>query len=306
MKKNRLIICFLLLLFLTNLQAQENKTDHYTIKSIPDIVYKKIDGKDLKLNLFLPVQGEKQREKAPLLISISSGCWYSGKPGNGGFWRSCRSVEKGFAIADVSHRSVGDGFAFPSQIEDVKAAVRFLRAHAKEYNLDPDRFAAMGFSSGGHLASMLGIPNKYRLFDVGENLDYSSQVQCVINFYSPSNIPFMLKNSPKHSVNCIYMVLGAKKIDNQPLSDQAPDLMEIAQKCSPITYVDQDFSPTLTIQGLKDTTVPASQSCMFAEALQRAKVRSAIYIGNNGVHSRKSIAPDDILEKMIFDFLEWK
>lgn len=298
-------ICLALCLFVIGsfsvLSAEEFKT-----KEIRNIVYKTVEGREIKLNLFLPVSSDgKTRTGEPLLIWLDSGCWYSKEPGSGGYWRKWNAVESGYAVASVSHRSIGEGYAFPAQIEDVRAAVRFLRANASKYGYDPKRVAAMGTSSGGHLASMLGISDKFKIFEVGDNLDQSGQVQIVINFYSIADMEFYLKSSPRQAIDCIFIALGGKKDPGTKFSDQVEKFYEPARKFSPMTYLDKDFSPTLTLQGSKDKTVLASQSLLFYEALCRSNVRADIYIGNGGVHSVKSLGDNEKLKKMVFDFLRW-
>ncbi|MDD3588511.1 MAG: alpha/beta hydrolase [Thermoguttaceae bacterium] len=285
--------------------AASGSSEPFQTKAIKDVVYKKVDGRELKMNLFLPTRNGEPLVKVPVLVHIDSGCWYSDQPGDGGLWRTCKGVEKGNAVVSVAHRSLKDGYVFPAQIEDVKAAIRFLRAHAKDYGLDPDRIAVLGASSGGHLACMLGIPGSVKDFDVGENLEYSSQVQRVINFYSVCDMYQLLKNHPFKCVDCLYLVLGAKKNGDKPLYEQAPALLDAARKYSPATYISKDFSPTLTLQGVKDKIVPCSQSALLYEYLTLAGVRSELYMSNAGVHGVKSIASEEVLEKLIFDFLQW-
>ena len=274
----------------------------YKAKQFNGIVYKKIDGKELKLNIHLPEKDGKIADNLPVLLYISSGCWNSGVPGGGGFWCKFHGLERGFAVVNIGHRSLKEGTILPSQIEDVKAAVRYLRAHAKEYHLDPNRFAVIGISSGGHLSLMLGIPNKYRQFDVGDNLEMNSQVQRVICFYSltdfPSHLPHLIK-----SKSCFMEVCGCGKKENGDWVI-TPEALKRATESSPLNYVDKDYAPTLILHGVKDG-VPISQSCLMYEALKRAGVRTELFIANNGVHKYETIAPDDVLEKMFFDFIQW-
>lgn len=309
MKKHLGIIgsfCVLFLFFLaTRSFAGAGNEEPCQTKEIKNVVYKKVDGRELKMNLFLPIRKGETLSKVPVLVNIDSGCWYSGDPSDGGLWRAYKGVEKGNAVVSVAHRSLKDGYVFPTQIEDVKAAIRFLRAHAQEYGLDPNRIAVLGTSSGGHLACMLGIPDAVKDFDVGENLEYSSQVQRVVNFYSIGDMYHLLKDHPFKCVDCLYLVLGAKKDGDKPLYEQASALLEAARKYSPATYITKDSSPTLTFQGVKDKIVPCSQSALFHEYLTLAGVRSELYMSNAGVHGVKSIASEEVLEKLIFDFLQW-
>ncbi len=276
----------------------------YTIKAIKDIVYKVVDGQEIKLNLFLPEKNGEQQKDRPLLIDIVSGGWNSSGPGNGGFWQECGSVERGYAVASIAHRSVSPKVVFPAQIEDVKAAVRFLRAHSAEYGLDPKRVAVTGASSGGHLASMLGLSDKHRMFDVGDNLDQSSQVQVVIDLCCTADMAFYLERSPEQTPSPVYSVLGTQKRTDRPYPEQAAPLLEKARLYSPITYVDKEFAPTLILQGTLDEAVIPSQSCLFYEALRRAGVRSELHLDNMKGHTA-AIFSRDVRQKLIFDFLQW-
>ena len=285
--------------------AQEAASESFGTKEVKDVVYKVVDGREIKLNLFLPTKADGSLAgNAPLLIDIVSGGWMSGAPGDGGFWRACGAVERGYAVASVSHRSLEPGkLVFPAQIEDVKAAVRFLRANAAEYGLDSTRVAATGASSGGHLASMLGIPNKVKAFDVGDNLDQSSQVQVVVNLCCSADMAFYLETAPEQAPEPIYVALGGAKTNDKPFAEQAAPLMENARLYSPITYVDADFSPTITLQGVLDHLIVPSQSCLFYEALKRAGVRTELWLDNNVGHTA-AIFPMETRKKIVFDFVE--
>ena len=268
-----------------------------------NIVYKTVDGQDICLNLFCPTAGGEQVAPAPLLIDMISGGWVSGAPASGGFWRETGALEKGYAIASVSHRSVTPECVFPAQIEDVKAAVRFLRAHAEEYGLDPNRFAALGASSGGHMASMLGLSDEFREFDVGENLDQSSQIQVVFDLCCTADMEFYLKRSPDQVPAPVYHVLGTQKRTDVPYDEQAAPLLEKARKYSPITYVNANFSPTLILQGAQDDAVLPSQSCLFYEALKKVGVRTELYIDNTKGHTAEFFTREE-KAKLMYDFLQ--
>jgi acetyl esterase/lipase len=133
-----------------------------------------------KLDLYIP----KSEEKLPLIIRIHGGAWLAGSKeseGPGDF------VRNGYAVASINYR-LSQHAIFPAQIEDCKSAVRYLRANAQKYNLDPNRFAVWGASAGGHLAALLGttgdVNEDVNEFDVGENLNVSSRVQAVGLFWS--------------------------------------------------------------------------------------------------------------------------
>lgn len=285
-------------------QGTGDESAQFKPREIRNVTYKIADGQELKLNLFLPTKDGELLENTPVLIDIVSGGWRSGGPGEGGFWRSCGSVERGFAVVSLTHRSVTNKCVFPAQIEDVKAGVRFLRAHAKEYGLDPNKFAAMGASSGGHMASMLGLSDDHRLFDVGENLEQSSQVQVVVDLCCTADMKFYLERSPEQTPEPVYDVLGGQKRPDLPIAQQAEPLLEKAALFSPITYVDANYSPTIILQGALDNLVVPSQSCLFYESLKNAGIRAEIWIDNTQGHT-SNLFPEDVRKKLLFDFLQW-
>jgi len=143
----------------------------YGVKVFRDIPYVSNGHERQKLDLYLP---ENSNEPLPVIIWIHGGGWQSGSKEN------CLPLRKGFvnrgyAIASINYR-LSSHATFPAQIEDCKSAIRWLRAHAKEYGLDVSRFGVWRSSAGGHLAALIGTTGDLKEFDVGENLDQSSRV----------------------------------------------------------------------------------------------------------------------------------
>jgi acetyl esterase/lipase len=150
------------------------------VKSLRDLEYARAGEKSLLLDLYLP---EKSRHSLPLIIWIHGGAW------TGGDKADCparRLLQRGYAVASINYRLSNEAI-FPAQIEDCKAAIRWLRAHAKQYGLDADHFGAWGSSAGGHLVALLGTTGDLKQFDKGDNLDFSSRVQAVCDFYGPTD-----------------------------------------------------------------------------------------------------------------------
>lgn len=273
-------------------------------KVLTGITYKEVNGQKIQLNLGLPMdESGNLRKGAPLMVWLDSGCWYSGKPGNGGIWAKFGVLQRGCAIASVSTRSLATD-AFPAQIEDVKAAIRFLRAHADEYGIDKNRIAVSGASSGGHLSNMLAMADDFRLFDVGENLDQSSQANVVVDFYGPTDFPTVL--SRHVGTECIYLALGDQKRENRKIEDVTPEMMQAAKKFSPITYVSAKSAPTIILHGAIDPVVPVSQGALYYEALRWNGVRAQIFVTNTGVHKISTLGSDAELFRKIFDFIGWE
>ncbi len=278
--------------------------DDAKFQQISDVVYKKVGDREIKLNLFLPLENGEVVKGRPLLIYLDSGCWYSGEPGNGGFWRGIGALERGFAVASVSHRPISEA-AFPAPMEDVRAAVRFLRKNAEQYGYDPNRFAVAGYSSGGHLSLTLGISDAKSIYDVGDNLDVSGQVQRVVEFYGPTDFEIVFDRYPEQLIDCIFLAFAIDRADAKPSSPNFAALRENAKKYSPITYVDADFAPTLILHGTDDTIVPLSQSAVMFDALRVAGVRTKMYVSNGGVHDPATIAVPQVQREEAFEFLGW-
>ena len=150
---------------------------------------------------------------------------------------------------------------FPAQVHDVKAAVRWIKANAKTYRIDPDRIGAMGFSAGGHLALMLGVtgPSDGLEGDVSGGAP-DSRIKAVVNYFGPTDLG--AKDIPEISKTLVKDFLGAS----------AKEKPELAARASPRTYVSKDDTPILTFQGTKDPLVPFTQAIELAEAMTASGV----------------------------------
>lgn len=303
MKKNQYFLFAAFAVLLTVVFYAPILRAEYRVKEIRDVVYKEVGGEKITLNLFLPQKDGASVENLPTLIFLDSGCWYSNGPGNGAFWGSdvWNCAAQGYAVVSVGHRSLTH-VVFPAQIEDVRAAVRFLRAHAAEYGLDPNRFASMGCSSGGHLSTTLGIADNVSPFDVGENLDQSGQVNVVVDFYGPTDFTTYLEHLDSGNPACVYMVLGGNAEKDYPL--QVESLLRAAYRYSTVNYVNADYAPTIIFHGVVDPVVPISQSALFYESLRRHGVKSKFIVSNVGVHDVRSLDDLEVIRKQIFGFLK--
>jgi acetyl esterase/lipase len=214
-------------------------------------------GETLKLDLALP---EKKSDKPlPVIVMIHGGGWRGGNK-DGHLPQIFGFAQQGYAAATVQYR-FAPKHRFPAQIEDVKCAVRYLRANAEKYNLDKDRFGAIGFSAGAHLAMLLGTMDKADgLEGDGGNAEQPSKVQAVVAFFGPTDLA--AEDYPANVVAMIDDLVGAKQ-------DEKPELRAAA---SPVTYVNKGDAPTLIYQGTKDRLVPYTQAFKMADALTKAGV----------------------------------
>lgn len=233
------------------------------IRAQRDVEYARAGDRPLLLDIFYP---EKAGKPAPLIIWVHGGAWRAGsKNGTPAMFL----LRHGYAVASVEYR-LSQVATFPAQIEDCKAAVRFLRANAKRYSVDPERFGAWGSSAGGHLVALLGTAGDVKAFDKGENLDVSSRVQAVCDWFGPTNFLKMGKGAMDHdSANSPESLLVGGPIQQNPEKVAAAD---------PITYVTKDDPPFLIMHGDKDNTVPINQSELLHAALQKAGVSSVFKV----------------------------
>ena len=240
---------------ITRLELDEARAVPEDVEEIKDIQYGDGEGTPLLLDLYLP---RERKGAVPGLIFIHGGSWSHGKRSDYKYYAT-RFPQMGYAVATLSYRLVPDA-SFPAAVHDVKCAVRWMRANAEKYGINPDKLAAIGGSAGGHLAMMLGYsPGVAELEGTGGHQEYSSAVQAVVNFYGPVDITL-----PEHHNNpTLHAFFGGKTFD------EAPEQYRLA---SPITHLTKDAPPTLTIHGTDDMTVPVDQADLLAARLKELGV----------------------------------
>lgn len=262
------------------------------VKAHRDLAYVEGGHERQKLDLYLP---DKNEGALPLIIWIHGGGWQSGSKDQCPALRQ-GFVERGYAVASLDYRLSGDAI-FPAQIEDCKAAVRWLRAHARDYNLDPQRFGVWGSSAGGHLVALLGTSTEARDFDVGANLAHSSQVQAVCDFYGPTDFTVFV-TTPRYEHHAATdapegKLLGGAVMDNK----------EKAARANPITYVSKGDPPFLIVHGDADPTVPINQSKLLFEALMQKGVSAHFHTIKGAGHGGPGFAGEEI-DSMVSAFFD--
>lgn len=263
-----------------------------------DIVYSKVGDRELLLDLCLPA---KRSAPVPVIVWIHGGGWRAGSKNAGS--RARGMLARGYAVVDVGYRLSGEAI-FPAQVEDCKAAVRWVRANAAKYGFDPDRIGAWGSSAGGHLVAFLGTAGDVREFDTEPNAQYSSRVQAVCDWFGPTDFLQM----DKHSLP------GSRLIHDAPTSPesllvggpiQEEPYKSLASKANPITYVTKDDPPFLIMHGDKDMLVPLHQSELLLAALRRAGVGASLYVVKDGGHGLRGgkETPEELFQ-MAADFFD--
>jgi acetyl esterase/lipase len=218
-----------------------------------NLEYENIDGKSICLDLYLDPNISWKR---PLIIFIHGGGW-SGRTKADGLAYADAFLKRGYVFATIDYR-LSNVAVFPAQIVDAKAAVRFLRAHAADYHIDPDRIGVMGHSAGGQLVSLLGTTNGDTEFDVGDNLTVSNAVQAVCDMSGPVDF-----EAPAPALAPLLTKLLGGPVNEKP---------DLAKLASPINHISSTSAPFLILHGDKDTGVPPAESEEFSAALQKAGV----------------------------------
>ena len=237
-----------------------------------DLAYVTDGHKRQKLDLYIPDGGEN----LPLIIWIHGGAWRGGSKER---YAPMEYLKSGYAGVSINYR-LSQHAIFPAQIEDVKAAVRWLRANAETYRIDPNRFAAWGSSAGGHLVAMLGTTGDVKKFEVGENLEMSSRVQAVVDYFGPTD--FLQMDAHRFPDGLVHDAPDSP--ESQLVGGPIQEHEDRVAKANPITYVSEDDSPILIIHGDQDKLVPYHQSVLLKDALEETGVPVTFYKVEGGGH----------------------
>jgi len=261
-----------------------------------DVTYAQVDNwfghttKDLKLDIIYPQEnGDKPW---PCIVHICGGAWLQMD------WHAhvpnfIELARAGFVVASVQYRLSNEA-PFPGPLEDVKAAIRFLRRRAEKYHIDRDHFGVTGESAGGHLAGLVAATGNRREFDRGDYLEYGSHVQAACPWYMVSDLSAFPPGEDR-GLSPEARLIGAIPGENP----------ESARAASPVTYVTSDCPPCLLFHGTADPVVPHDQSVRFHDALERAGVPVTLYSVEGAKHAGRHFFQKPIEKLMIDFFTEW-
>jgi acetyl esterase/lipase len=239
---------------------------------VADLEYATVAETALKLDLYLP----DNAASAPLLVFIHGGGWEAGSKAGmplGGL------VERGFAVASVDFRPASKA-PFPGQVHEIKAAVRFLRASAKQYGYDASRIGIVGVSSGGHLAAMVGTTNGDPELEgtLGDHAGESSAVQAIVWYFGAANLTTILAQSTPFGLGvrepALTRLLGSLPKDNEAA----------ARKASPVFYVDARDPPLLMFHGDQDPQMPINQSHELEGAYKKQGAAAKFIVVHGAAH----------------------
>jgi acetyl esterase/lipase len=239
-----------------------------------DVIYAVMAGRELAMDVYYP----QTRGPWPGLIFIHGGGWSEGDKA------PLPVVPPGYLVASINYRLYPD-HRFPAMIEDVKCAIRFLRAHAAACNLDPTRIALIGHSAGGHLAALAGLNGPDAGWDVGLYLEQSSQVQAVIEMSGPTDLKCTF---PDWVEELKIDVFGADGL----------------AAGSPVTYARRDAPPFLIVHGDADAVVPVEQAHLLHRTLLQAGAFSELIVVQNAGHGFEPVTgPISPLMDQVFNIM---
>jgi len=250
------------------------------------------DGTDLTMDIYRPRSG---KAPYPVVMYVHGGGWSSGDKSDGvGLIFKQELTRRGYVFVSINYR-LAPKYSFPDPIEDVKCAIRHLRAHAAEYNLDPTRVGAIGGSAGGHLVALLGTSDAEAGWDEGQYSEKSSRVQAVVDLYGPADLLEMFSGSSR---SLMLKTFNASNGDDPVLATY-----------SPVTYVSADDPPFLIMHGDKDEVVLLEQSEILYERLKQAGVPVKLVVVKNAGHSFQPVDGEiepsfPELFKMVGDFFD--
>ncbi|MGO8674001.1 MAG: alpha/beta hydrolase fold domain-containing protein [Capsulimonadaceae bacterium] len=227
------------------------------------------------MDLYLP---EADNDVKPLILWIHGGAFLFGSKEDE---LPLKYVHYGYALASINYRYSSQAL-FPAQLEDCKSAVRWLRANSDRYSLDPARFAAWGASAGAMLAVLLGVTGRESRFNSGENLEFSSAVQAVVDYFGPTDFLQMDAHLPEDSRGHEAPDSPESLLIGGPVRDNPAK----AAAASPLTYVTSGAPPTMIVHGTADTVVPYHQSEILADALRKAGVTVTLHGVSGANHGR--------------------
>lgn len=244
-------------------QPSKANTDHIKRKWL-DIAYASISPAQ-KLDIYLPDEGDGP---FPVIVSVHGGAFKFGDKADGQLTPMLEGLMRGYAVVSINYRMSGEAL-FPNNINDVKAAIRWIRANAKQYYFNPDKIAAWGGSAGGNLSSLAGTSGDVKTLDdlsLG-NSNQSSRLQAVVDWFGPTDFLMMDpqltetgNGKPDHN--------EANSPESLVLGKKITEIPEKVKEANPETYITRDDPPFLIEHGTNDHLVPTQQSINFAKKLE--------------------------------------
>lgn len=245
----------------------------------------------------------QSKEKMPAIVYVTGGGFINANK-DSYMQQRMDLAEQGYVVASIEYR-VAPTAIFPQPLEDVKSAIRYLRANADKFNIDKTRIGIIGGSAGGYLTAMAGVTNGVAKFDVGENLNESSDVQAAVDLYGLSDLTqvgadYSAEVQAKHmspgATEALWVngsgVFGGK--DGGIMAD-----LEAVKAANPMTYISSKTPPFLFFHGSKDTSVSPSQTELVHQALLAKGMPSTRYVVPNAPHGGYYWVQPAVMDKII-------
>lgn len=263
----------------------------YTVAA--DVTFAQVDAwfghtrRDLKMDIIYP---EDKTRKYPCIVWICGGAW-AVMDRSAHLAYLSELARSGFVVASVEYRTTNEG-TFPIQLMDVKAGIRYLKAHGERYNIDVEHFGVMGESAGGYLTAMAALVDD-RAYDVGAFTEYSSKVQAACPWYPPTDVTSFPYPSPE---------LAAAAPESLLLGKNVAQNQEEAMKICPVAYVKKDAPPFMIIHGDQDHTVPFHQGELLHDKLEAVGADVTMLVLEGADHADVRFFQEEIWQRIIAFF----
>ncbi len=287
------------------LEVAPTKTE---VKQISGVVYEQVPSRGyanvpMQLDLLQP----QKKTKMPAIVYVTGGGFINANRDNGVQLRNYLA-EKGYVVASITYR-VAPTAQFPQPLEDVKASIRYLRAHADQWNIDKDRIGIIGGSAGGYLSAFAGTTSGTKTFDKGENLQESSKVNCAVDLYGLSDLSRVgMDYSPE--VQQLHKSAGATEalwVNGSPVFGGKDGGIladpKAAEAANPIAYIGKNSAPMLLMHGTADKVVSPGQTDLLYQALKEKGVPAERYEIPGAAHGGVYWVQDKVLQ-VIGDFFD--
>ncbi len=278
-----------------------------------DVPYATTNHPDQKLDLYLPDEGNGP---FPLIIFVHGGGWVMGGRRKNTMPGVFKFMSQGYAMATIEYRLAPE-VHWPAPLEDVRTAIRFLRANASSYKINPEKFAIMGNSAGGHLANMAAALGGKNILK-GEHLGYpdiDDSVQCLVSVFSPTDLYkidmddwftlFLMDRQHGNIVADADSQDPAEKNHNIMLGFVARNNPAAAANASPINYISKDFPPAYYLHGLHDQIVPYTQSLSMWRKVNMVcgEDHAKLELFPEAMHGDPLMKTDEVMNR-ILDFID--